>query len=658
MANGFFINGYFFLAFLIFTLYLCEVNYKFFKMKKFYLFLIALAVTFTVKAQWVNDPVNNTLIANTSADAGEIYLAYNSHTGDTYMQWCSFVGGNGWSPTLQRLNFAGEPQWGPNGIHISGHQFSSMSEGVAMTTTTDGGVVSCFSVYDGYTYAVKINPDGTFAWGEQGVQLFGGLGFSRAEVIATDDGGIWALGFDYQNLYLQYLNNATGPVITISDAGGYRCMYGQLTLSYDNRVFVTYEKCGNGLYTDKEIYVAGYNPDGTQFSQETLLMSSKTFQVTYLHHALSDGMGGGYIYIWHPGIGDAFNTYVFHFDQFGASTIGSNGAPVHTTDPTYYYIDANATVDPVTHDIIIGYRQTDAEFESEHRLYVNRITPFGEIIWGEGMLVLDNGSAPFAKIRVDAFEYGDGFSVIYIKGQSPTSDASTVEAQGFDMKGDALWSTQMCSSTYSKTGCENTSGFHGGQNIFTWINSTGAVSGSGPGGLYGQNIGQNGEMGEVTPPTPPTPCYPPTNLQGESYYNAETGISAAVVSWTAPDTTPLHYNLYCESLKEVIEIDPEYTSYYYELEPGDYIFKLTAWYEDCESDFALTENGDNYILIEIQNHESVSEIDYEEIVNIIEIYNVNGQRVNAKDIQELNQGMFIIKGVTQSGKITTRKIVR
>ena len=118
MANGFFINGYFFLAFLIFTLYLCEVNYKFFKMKKFYLFLIALAVTFTVKAQWVNDPVNNTLIANTSADAGEIYLAYNSHTGDTYMQWCSFVGGNGWSPTLQRLNFAGEPQWGPNGIHI------------------------------------------------------------------------------------------------------------------------------------------------------------------------------------------------------------------------------------------------------------------------------------------------------------------------------------------------------------------------------------------------------------------------------------------------------------------------------------------------------------------------------------------------------------
>lgn len=618
-------------------------------MKKFYILIIALAFIINAKAQWTEDPATNTLLANTSADAGEIYLATNTNTGDTYIQWCSFVGGNGWSPTLQRLNFAGEPQWGAGGIHIAGHEFSSYSEGVAMTTTSDGGVVSCFAVYEGYTYAVKINPDGTFPWGEQGVQLFGGLGFSRAEIIATDDGGVWALGFDYQNLYLQYLNVATGPVITISDPGGYRCMYGQLTLSYENRVFVTYEKCGAQLYTDKQIFVAGYNPDGTQYSPETLLMSTQTFQVTYLHHAISDGMGGGYVYIWHPGIGEAFNTYVFHFDQYGTSTIGATGTPVHTGDPAFYYLDAYATVDPVSHDIIIGYRQTDSEYEAYHQLYVNRITPWGERVWGEGILVLDNGTAPFAKIRVDAFEYGDGFSVIYIKGQIQTSDASTVEAHGFDMNGNVLWDTQICSNTYGKTGCDNTTGFHSGQNIFTWVNSNN-------GGLYGQNIGQHGEMGEVTPPTPPTPCYPPTDFQGESYYNPATGATAAVLSWTAPETTPLHYNLYYEGLKGVIEVEPEYTSYYYELEPGDYIFKLTAWYEDCESDFALTPGGDNYILLELTL--SVPENEYEEIVNIIDIYNVNGQRTNVNNINELSNGVYIVKGMTASGKTVVRKICR
>ncbi len=133
-------------------------------MKKLVLFLASLFAFTALQAQWVDDPVNNNFIANCGDDNGELYTATNPITGDTYLQWEGFSS-NGWSPTLQRLNFEGVPQWGNNGIHIAGHEFSSMSEGVAMTTTADGGVVSCFADYDGYTYAVKINADGTFAWG-------------------------------------------------------------------------------------------------------------------------------------------------------------------------------------------------------------------------------------------------------------------------------------------------------------------------------------------------------------------------------------------------------------------------------------------------------------------------------------------------------------
>lgn len=616
-------------------------------MKKLLLSIIALVATFAVKAQWVNDPVNNTFIVNTSADAGEIYMTTNQNTGDTYVQWMSFVGGNGWSPNIQRLNFAGEPQWGENGIHIAAHQFSSMSEGVSMTTTTDGGVVSCFAVYDGYTYAVKINPDGTFPWGEQGVQLFGGLGFSRTEIVATDDGGIWALGFDYSNLYLQYVNEALGPVVTISDNTGLKCMFGQLTLGTDNKVFVTYEKVGNGMYTNKSIYVAGYNPDGTQFSPETLLMAEQTFQSTYIHYAISDGMGGGYIYIWHPALGN-FNTYVFHYNQNGVSTImDTNGIPVHSFDGNNLYISASATVDPDSHDIILFYEQTDDYSQSQCKLYMNRITSYGERLWDEGILVLDNGTTPCGGLNIDAYQYGGGFAVTYFKGLNQTSGSqATVEAQGFNMEGTTTWSTQMCSNTYGKTGCEGSTGYHGGQNIISWINNE-------VGGLYGQNIGQKGEMGDVEPPTPPTPCYAPTNFQGEYVYTQE--MYGPMLSWDAPETTPLHYNLYCEETKEVIEIDAEYTSYFMEMNPGDYIFQLTAVYDNCESDYAMTPNGDDYVLIEVT---SVPEVGYEEIVNIVAIYNINGQLVNAKNVNELNQGMYIIKGVTPSGKTVTRKIVR
>lgn len=620
-------------------------------MKKLLLSIIALAAFVTLQAQWVNNPATNTFLANTSADAGEIYTATNHNTGDTYVQWSSFVGGNGWHPTLQRINFEGVPQWGDNGISISGHEFASYSEGFAMTTTADGGVVSCFAVYDGFTYAVKINADGTFPWGEQGVQLFGGLGFSRAEVIATDDGGIWALGSNYTQLFLQYINETAGPVITIADNGGQSCMFGQLTLGNDNKVFVTYEKLGSGFYTNKSIYVAGYNPDGTQFSPETLLMSEQTFQSTYIHYAISDGMGGGYVYIWHPAMYN-FNVYVFHYNQNGASTImDTNGTPVHSPDNNNLYITASATVDPDSHDIILVYEQTDDAYQAQCKIFINRITPNGERLWDDGILVYDSGTVPCGGYRVDAFEYGGGFSLIYHKGLSQTSMQSTVEAKGFDMNHNELWSTQLCSNSYNKTGDQNTPGFYAGQNISVWVNSE-------TGGLYGQNIGQNGEMGEITPPTPPTPCYPPTNFEGEAYYNAETGISAAVLSWTAPETQPLHYNLYVEGVKEIIEIDGEYTSYYQEVVPGDYIFKLTAVYEDCESDFALAPNGDNYVLVEIPDHTSVSEIEFEEIIDIVEIYNINGQIIKANSLDDLSQGIYLVKGMTQSGKTVIRKIVK
>lgn len=617
-------------------------------MKKFYILILALTTFITMQAQWVNDPENNTFIANTSTDAGEIYLSTNHTSGDTYVQWSQFSTNN-WSPTLQRLNAAGEPQWGNDGIHIGGHEFSSYSQGVAMTATSDGAVVSCFANYDGYTYAVKINADGTFAWGEEGILLFGGQGFSRTEVTPGNDGGFWALGSDQQNLFLQYINadGTTNPMATISDQGGQVCVFGQLTLSNDNNVFVTYEKLGSGFYTDKEVFVAGYAKDGTQTSPETLLMASQTFQSTYIHYAISDGMGGGYVYIWHPGIGNSFNTYVFHFDHNGLSTIHStDGVPVHTGDPNYLYINAYATVDPISHDLIITYIETDSQYQSECKIYVNRITLTGERVWNEGILVLDNGTTPCGYVRVDAFEYGDGFSVTYHKGISMTSPESTVEAHGFDMNGTMLWTTTMSSNLYDRTGAQNSTGFHQGQNIIAWVNGSN-------GNLYGQNIGQNGEMGEVTPPTPPTPCIAPTNLDG-TYYYSET-MFGAMISWDAPETLPLHYNLYCDNTKEVIEIDAEYTSYFQEMEIGDYIFKLTAVYENCESDFALTANGDDYLLIEVT---SVPENEYEEIVNITAVYNINGQTVNSNNINELSQGIYIIKGITQSGKTVVRKIVR
>lgn len=614
-------------------------------MKKQVLFFAGLFAFTALHAQWVDDPATNTFIANCSNDAGEVYLSTNENTGDTYVQWMQF-GPNNWSPTLQRLNFEGVPQWGNNGIHIGGVEFSSYSEGVSMTTTADGGVVSCFADYEGYTYAVKINADGTFAWGEQGVRLFDGHGFSRTELVAGTDGGFWALGADYDNSYLQYVNadGTLNPYVTIS-AAGYKCMFGQLTLSLDNYVFLTYERLGSGFYTNKDIYLVGYEPNGTQTTANVMLMSEQTFQSTYIHYAIPDGLGGGYAYIWHPAFNQAFNVYVFHYDDSGASTINDvNGIAVHSSDPSNFYGNAYGTVDPVSHDLIIAYEQTDAVTQSESRIYMNRITATGEREWGDGILVADYNGDTYSDVLVDAFEDGSGFSVIYNKG----GYNSTVEAKGYDMHGNLLWTKQMSSNSYIRYMCDNSTGFHMGQNIVTWVNGSN-------GGIYGQNIGPDGNMGPIEPVLT---CLPPENLEGDYVYDMEEQLYGVQISWIAPNTQPLHYNLYrySEIYKDetIIEVAADATSYFDETGIGAYKYQLTAVYEDCESDFALTPDGQNHVYIEVTGIEENTD---SKIVNVLNVYNMTGQRITVNDLNELNTGVYILQGLTEDGRLVNQKVM-
>ena len=617
-------------------------------MKKLVLSLACLFAFTVMHAQWVDDPIQNNFLANCSSDNGEIYTATNTNTGDTYLQWEGF-GPNGWSPTLQRLNFEGVPQWGNDGIHIGGLEFSSYSEGVAMATTADGGVVSCFADYEGHTYAVKINADGTFAWGEQGIQLFDGQGFSRTELMAGTDGGFWALGADYENSYMQYVNadGTLNPTITIS-ANGYKCVFGQLTLGLSNFVYVTYERLGNGFYTNKDICLVGYDPMGNQATPNIVLMSEQTFQSTYIHYAISDGLGGGYVYIWHPAIGQAFNVYVFHFDEGGASTIDDlNGVSVHSLDPSNFYTSAYGTVDPITHDLIIAYEKTDASTQSQSRIYMNRITSTGERVWDEGILVADQTGDNYSDILVDAFEDGSGFSIIYNKG----GYSSTIEAKGYDMDGNLLWSKTMSSNVYARYMCDNSTGFHLGQNVVAWVNSAN-------GGLYGQNIGPDGTMGPIEPVIPEPECLAPENLEGDYVFDMEAQRFGVQISWVAPETEPLHYNLYRynDINKDllIIEVPSDVTSYFDETPVGVYTYQLTAVYENCESDFALTPNGEDYIEIYVTGIEENSE---NEMVTILRVFNANGQAMNCKSLETLNPGLYILQGLNKDGQMVTKKMV-
>ena len=618
-------------------------------MKKFSLLTLALAMFVSMQAQWVDDPVNNTFVASATDDAGEIYLATDPTTGNTYVQWAD-GGTNGWSPTLQCLNVEGVKQWGNRGIHIDGQVFNSWSQGTAIAATTDNAVVTCFAASNDRCYAIKINADGTFPWGEGGVDM--GFDYAtRTEILAGNDGGAWVLTYDYENTYLRYVNadGTLNDMATISFPG-YEIYYSLLSPGPDGVVFVTYEKIGSGMwYVDKEIWVAGYSTDGTQVTPDVKLMNTQTFGMTYIHDVLPDGLGGGYAYIFHSGIGNVFNVYVFHFDANGQNTFSNpNGVAVHTPDSYNYYLNSNATVDPITHDIILSYIKTDAAYEQDCRLYLNRITTEGEVVWGEGILAVDQAQYEYSGNKVDAFPDGSGFMLSYMNGTNNGLVGMTLEAIGYDMEANPIWNTQMNSVMSRKYYSENNTGFNNGQNIIVWTDID-------QGNLYGQNIDMNGNMGPVDQPEP---CLAPEDLEGEYLYNEETLQYGALITWVAPDNMPLHYNLYrTQGINKeavIIEIPATETSYFDEVEPSNYIYQLTAVYEHCESDFALTPDGENEVEIVVtgvNGNSANSEIE------IMQIFTLNGQALRGTDLNNLSNGIYIVKGKTCDGQIVNKKVV-
>ena len=606
--------------------------------------MLALAAFATLQAQWTDNAAQNTFIANCSSDAGEVYTATDPVSGDTYVQWTT-GSSNGWSPWLQRLDFEGVPQWGEAGIHITTPNLTSWSPGYAMAATTDGGVVSMFRTADAHHFAVRINADGTFPWGEHGLMLFDGAGGDRSEVMAGDDGGVWALGTDLDYSFLQYVSadGTLGPTITLGD-GNEDYTLGLMVPGLDNSVLVVYEKehWAYTYYYEKELWVVGYTQDGTQIAPAQQLMNPYTVGGYYHHYVVSDGANGGYAYMWHPAIGNAFNTYVFHFDEYGNSTIADlNGIAVHEADPMNYYLDAYATVDPTSHDLIIAYEVKDASTQTQDHIYMNRITATGEKVWGEGILVADYIGVDYSDVMVDAFEDGSGFAVVYMQD-------NLLMAKGFDMDGNPLWTTTMSSNNYGKYFCENSTGFHLGQDVVAWVNTT-------TGGVYGQNIAPDGTMGPVEMPEP---CYAPENLEGEYVYQEEDQSFGALLRWDAPETQPLWYNLYRHVIvtKEdvVIEVPGDATSYFDASEPGQYKYQLTAVYEDCESDYALTPDGEDHVIIEVTG---IEEHTTDEIVTVVRIYTMNGQSLKVTDLNELQTGLYILQGLTQDGRMVSKKMV-
>ena len=182
------------------------------------------------------------------------------------------------------------------------------------------------------------------------------------------------------------------------------------------------------------------------------------------------------------------------------------------------------------------------------------------------------------------------------------------------------------------------------------------------------------------PPEPPVlPCNAPTNLRREE------PMSVARIAWNVPEErepdsyTVVIVNNLTNETTEVTGISDLFYEEEITVEEMDKSYKVKAIYEECESEFALTDSGiefininnlsvsENGMNITLYPNPTTSQLTVEmEGMTLVEVYNLVGQCLMRQavsegtaivDMSDLQNGVYMVKVSVHSGSVM-QKVVK
>ena len=204
---------------------------------------------------------------------------------------------------------------------------------------------------------------------------------------------------------------------------------------------------------------------------------------------------------------------------------------------------------------------------------------------------------------------------------------------------------------------------------------------------HGDGFDTNSNEACVTMPEPPAPpvlpCSAPTNLLCDD--RPALGFSTAIhVEWQAPEErVPDSYTLYIyDMIRDDTTIMTGLTETVYEMgysiDGTDIIFQVKAVYPECESDFALSIDGMDFVrftslsvnemanLVKLYPNPTSGQLSIEaEEMTTVSVYDLVGQcvmQVSAKegqvtvDMSQLHNGIYFVKVNTANGSVTQRVV--
>ncbi len=251
------------------------------------LFLLFLASG--IFAQWTTDPKVNTLINDTTGDQVIPKLAINQQTGMGFISWFSAIEGFQYDVYMNLFNKDGQLNWGAESLLVSDNPTMSWvtdyglmmdDENCAILTTQD------IRTGSSNVFAYRIGPYGDFLWGYEGKQLTDNTNFNPSPNVIQDHSGNYIIGWseDYyiftpsdttEKSYIRFLKlNKEGnflwdsAMVLQNDSIKYLFLNFNFVLKEDNGFYLTFigiyetDTLFPGHYPYMNIYVQSFDSNG------------------------------------------------------------------------------------------------------------------------------------------------------------------------------------------------------------------------------------------------------------------------------------------------------------------------------------------------------------------------------------------------------------
>ena len=465
----------------------------------------------SASAQWATDAMVNNAIADRVSEQVTPKIS-PTPDGGCYVAWFDLAAGS-YDVYLQRIDAQGVEAWAHNGVLVSDQPQDTSLVDWDILTDSSGACVVVFTDTraggDRDVYAYRVLPDGTMAWGANGIAISADAGFEAAPQVAELTTGDFIVSWFQESsagIRAQRID-PTGQVqyapggIKIGGAAGEVASFCQVVASDAGSYIVSFVRDISSFFSPRHVHVQKFDATGAPQWGATpvVVYSAASIPIAQTPKLGSDGAGGA-IVTWHVAPTTMFNAHVQHVDATGAALFPTNGVTV-STDATRNHLDPSFVHDPATGDTLVFWNERNSG-QSQWGIRGQKIDLSGQRQWGNtgvSLLPLD-ATLKFAPRAVAALGPGPsdfGAMVFVIDEPTGVFGQNRVVGMRVDGTGAAVWPGQPLgvSTLLSPKARLPVTLAADGAALCIWEDGR-----SGAPDVYGQRVDLDGQLGPGNPP--------------------------------------------------------------------------------------------------------------------------------------------------------------